>query len=122
MATKYDSTQLFTIPRSIRVKNGINTESISTMKTLTYADSQVQLLSPSGGTKTVKLPALKSGMYFHIFNTSASQTMHVHTPTGVNLYTLAANAGSAAACGIHCFCDGVKWYGVEITCRIAFSA
>ena len=120
----YNGSQLFTIPRPIRIKDGVNSEIITAQKTLTYKDSQVQMISPhTAGVKTIKLPALKDGAYFYIYNKDTVSTLTVKTPADTTLMTLAANDPvTAAASGSFIWSDGTKWDGVQITCSIFHAA
>jgi hypothetical protein len=119
----YTGSSAFTIPRPIRIKDGVNKETIAGTKTLTYVDSQVQAITPSGGSRTIVLPALKDGAYFTIVNLDTTHALDVNTPAGAKIVTLAANnTGSPAASGVQCFCDGSVWIGIHITCSMAFSA
>ena len=57
----------FKIPRRYQAASGVNVETITTAKTLTYSDSMVQLLDNStGGTLEVILPDYNDGAIFAI--------------------------------------------------------
>ena len=119
----YNGSSAFTIPRPIRIKDGINKETIVGTKTLTYSDSQIQAITPSGGSRIIVLPAIKDGAYFTIVNLDSSNTLTVHTPAGVGLATLLANSSvTPVASGVKCFCNGALWIGIHFNCSIGFSA
>ena len=121
--SQFASSILFSIDTALQLNGGVNKETITTTKTLTYRDSTVQLITPSGGSKTVKLPALKGGVQFLIANLDPSNTLKVWTPTDVELVTLAANSSSTpVGSSCLCWCDGSVWTCITIISHIGFSA
>ena len=104
----YNGSSAFTIPRHIRFKDGINIETITTDKPLSYADSQYQIITNNkGSTADIRMPAKKNGAMFWIKNTAAS---------GHNLFiqeadTTAIIGGSGLGVGKACcvVCDGTNW-------------
>ena len=67
----------FKIPRHIVLKGGVNVESITNVRTMSYNDSQVQILdNSSGGALDCKLPEAKEGAFFFIHN-AGSQAIHI---------------------------------------------
>lgn len=93
--------QEFNVPRHIVQKGGVNIESISANKTLTYLDSQYQRLDASVGSLEVILPAEKDGAMFVINCQSNSFT--VKDDAGATIKILSTGEG-----GMFC-CDGTSW-------------
>ena len=61
----YTSKTAFKIPRRKLNPDGVNTETITTNRTLTYADSQFQAITNStGGSLNVTLPDEEDGAFF----------------------------------------------------------
>ena len=81
----------FKIPRRYANAGGVNPETITTNKTLTYTDSQYQLLKNTTGSLDVILPAYSDGAYFWIKSrASSSSNIVVKNADGDTLATLAA--------------------------------
>jgi len=105
---EYNGKQAFTVPRPICVKDGINIETITADKTLTYRDSQYQVLTNNkGSVAVVKLPVLKNGAYFWITcGSSSANTINVKDADGADIIaTPNLGAGKAALIA----CDGSNW-------------
>ena len=65
----YTDASEFKIPRHIVLKNGVNTETITGVRTMSYSDIQIQILTNSSGSALdCKLPAAKDGAFFFIRN------------------------------------------------------
>lgn len=97
----YNGKQLFTIPRPIKYKDGVNIEQISTNRTLTYRDSQYQRLDATVGSLEVILPEEKNGAMFVINCQGNSFT--VKDEGGATIKILSVGEG-----GMFC-CDGTSW-------------
>ena len=120
MAYKTDAFATQTAPAILR--GGVNKETITTTKVLTYRDSTVQAITPSGGTKIVKLPAGKEGATFLICNLDGANALDVQTAAGVSLKTLAANnSGTPAVSIVECWYSGALWGAICKTGDIAFA-
>ncbi len=79
----------FKIPRRLENKGGVNPETITTNRTLTYSDSQYQLLKNTTGTLDVILPSFSEGAHFWIKSrASSSSNIVVKDGTGNTLATL----------------------------------
>lgn len=73
----YTDKSEFKIPRHIVLKGGVNVESITGVRLLSYKDSQVQILDNStAGALDCKLPEAKEGAFFFIHN-AGSQAIHI---------------------------------------------
>lgn len=84
----YTDKQEFKIPRHIVLKNGVNVESITNVKTMTYSDSQVQILNNStGGALDCKLPAAKDGAFFFI-HSAGTQDIHIRDAGTTTTYAV----------------------------------
>jgi hypothetical protein len=120
--SEYASNVLFSIDTALQRKGGVNLETIVATKNLTYQDSSVQFITPSGGTKTVMLPPVKSGCSFLVCNLSTTQVLKVRTYTDVGLEDLEANSGATPAkSSIYCWSDGVVWCCMIIVSYSGFS-
>lgn len=98
---QYNGKQSFTIPRHIRLKDGVNIEAISENKTLTYKDSMLQRLDAQVGSLEVILPEEKNGGVFVINCQGNSFT--VKNDVGSTIKTLSVGEGALFAC------DGTDW-------------
>ena len=80
----------FKIPRHIVLKNGVNVESITNVRIMTYKDSQVQILDNStSGALDCKLPAAKEGAFFFI-RSAGSQAIHIRDAATTTTYAILA--------------------------------
>ena len=70
----YNGKSPFTLPRPLRHKDGVNPETITVNKTLTYFDSQFQLLLNQTGSLDVVLPEHKDGSFFWIKSRASSSS------------------------------------------------
>ena len=88
------------VPRRYKNPGGINTETITTNKTLTYADSQYQALTNStSGTLNVTLPTEEDGAFFWIRNQSGStEAISVNNPAASGVVALAAGQAALVVC------------------------
>lgn len=107
MAT-YASDVLFSIDTALQLKNGLNVETITTAKTLTYKDSTYQALKNVTGTLDVNLPSPKSGCNFWIKSrASSSSNIVVKDHLGNSMGTLAAGNSVLVVC------DDSAWYDIS---------
>lgn len=97
----YNAKGQFVLPRHLRLKDGVNIESISVNKTLTYQDSQHQRLDASVGSLEVILPEEKNGAWF-IINCQGNP-IDVKDPAGTRVKLLSVGEGALVAC------DGTSW-------------
>ena len=102
MANSYNSSQAFKVARHFQFKNGVNVESITGNKTLTYKDSMFQVLDPDAA-RDVVLPAEKDGAVFFIKNESASFALTVKDDGASTIATIATEEGAIVVC------DGSDW-------------
>jgi hypothetical protein len=98
---------LFSIDTALQQKGLVNSELITTNKTLVYSDSSIQLLRNNTGSLDVILPAVKDGVYFWVKSkSSSSSNILVKDPDGGTLATLAAGNGVLVVS------DGSAWWDV----------
>lgn len=104
---KYNGKSKFVLPRGLQLKNGVNVETITTVKIFNQLDSQIQVLTNNtGGGIDVKLTAPKDGAFFFISSAGAND-IHVRDAGTTTTYAvLAANEGCLIAS------DGSDWYVV----------
>ena len=94
----YNGNGAFVLPRALRIKNGVNVETITVDRTLTLKDSMVQLLDNStAGTLDLNLPDYKEGAIFAIKSTG-SQSIIVKRASGSTVATVAAGEGALLVC------------------------
>jgi hypothetical protein len=91
-------------------KPQVNTETLSSAKTLKAHDMRVHFLDPGGSNRDITLPAeeASANLYFYIFNTGSGNDLIVKddsTPTPNTIVTVSQDEGSVM------FCDGVDWRG-----------
>lgn len=98
---EYNGKQAFTIPRHIRLKDGVNIQQISENKTLTYKDSMLQRLDAQTTSLDVILPIEKNGGVFVI--NCQGQSFTVKDGAGVTVKALSVGEGALFAC------DGTEW-------------
>jgi hypothetical protein len=98
---EYNGKQAFTIPRHIRLKDGVNIQQISANKTLTYKDSMLQRLDAQVISLDVILPIEKNGGVFVI--NCQGQSITVKDGDGVTVKALSVGEGALFAC------DGTEW-------------
>ena len=96
--------QEFNIPRHVVQKGSVNSESITSNKTLTYKDSTYQILTTNGDLDLI-LPAEKDGAMFVVRN----------HPDSLGTLTVKNDAGSAvdsrtAGQAFILVCDGTDWH------------
>lgn len=103
----YNGKGAFVLPRQLRLKHGVNVETLAAAKTLDKGSSMVQILDPDGVTRVVNLPALQDGMVFWIANngTGGTDNLTVTLPDASTI-TVANDEGLMVAC------DGSQWYKV----------
>ncbi len=94
----------FNVPRHIVQKGFVNSESITSNKTLTYADSTFQILTTNGALDLI-LPAEKNGATFIVRN----------HPDSLGDLTVKSDSGStidsrAAGEAFILVCDGTSWH------------
>jgi len=102
MASDYNSAQAFKVARHFEFKNGVNIESITGAKTLTYKDGMFQVLTPDAA-YDVNLPAERNGAIFMIKNESGSFALTVKDDAAATVATISAGEGAIFAC------DGSAW-------------
>ena len=54
----YNAKGQFVLPRQLRLKDGVNVETLADAKTLDKASSMIQILDPDSVGRVVNLPAL----------------------------------------------------------------
>ena len=104
----YNGNGAFILPRALRLKNGINVETINANKDLTLFDSQIQILTNSKGSiATVKVPVKKDGSHFWIkCETGSGHELYIQDQDGVDIIGAPyLGAGKAA----YIVCDGSNW-------------
>lgn len=80
----------FKIPRHLILKGGVNVESISGVRVMTYKDSQIQILDNSTSAPLdLKLPPAKDGAFFFI-HSAGSQAIHVRDAATTATYAVLA--------------------------------
>ena len=103
MASDYNSAQAFKVARHFEFKNGVNIESITANKTLTYKDGMFQVLTPDAPRDLI-LPAERNGAIFLIKNEDAgANALTVKDDAAATIATVAAGEGCIVAC------DGSAW-------------
>ena len=104
---EFASDILFSIDTALQLKNGLNVETITVSKTLTFQDSSIQILRNETGGMDCNLPALKSGCRFWIkSHGSSTSATAVKAHLGNTIATLTANDSVMVAC------DDTAWYGI----------
>jgi hypothetical protein len=104
----YNGSSAFTLPRHIRFKDGINIETITTDKPLSYADSQYQIITNSKGSAAdIRMPAKKNGAMFWIKNAAASG--HAIIIQEADTTPIIGGGGLAAGKACCIVCDGSNW-------------
>jgi hypothetical protein len=100
--------QQFKIPRHVVQPGGVNIETITADKTLTYKDSTYQILTTNAGASlVVNLPVVKDGAVFFITCTASSnQTINVKDADGTDII---ATPNLGAGKGALVVCDGSEW-------------
>lgn len=90
----------FKIPRHFQIENGVAIRDMSNVITLTYSDSQIQVLSNGSGVALdLYLPEKKNGAYFWIRSNGANE-IHVRDSSTTyqvltsNKYCLIVSDGS----------------------------
>ena len=104
----YTGSSAFTLPRHIRFKDGINIETITTDKPLSYSDSQYQIITNSKGSNAdIRMPAKKNGAMFWIKNAAGSG--HALIIQEADTSPIIGGAGLAAGKACCIVCDGSNW-------------
>jgi|TARA_B100000085_G_C18439885_1_gene470315 hypothetical protein len=108
MASDYNSAQAFKVARHFEYKNGMNIETISADKDLTYKDAQHQIITnDKGSSATIKVPAKRNGAYFWFKNDAASgHPFVIQDADGNPIIGGGGLAAGKAACVV---CDGSSW-------------
>ena len=100
----YTDKQEFNVPRHIVQKGSVNSESITTNKTLTYKDSTYQILETNGALDLI-LPPEKDGATFVVRNHPDSLgTLTVKNDAGSTIDTRTAGQAFILVC------DGTSWH------------
>lgn len=98
----------FQIPRHIVQKGGVNVETITADKTLTYSDSQYQFLTNSKGSVAVlTLPEVKNGASY--FVTCSSTSAHTIQVKDADANVIIGTPNLGAGKGALIVCDGSEW-------------
>tara|TARA_Y100001963_G_scaffold160196_1_gene268866 strand:+ start:427 stop:756 length:330 start_codon:yes stop_codon:yes gene_type:complete len=106
---EYASDILFSIDTALQLKNGLNAETITTPKVLTYQDSTFQALKNVTGSLDVTLPSPKSGCNFWIKSrASSTSNIVVKDHNAATVQTLAAGNSVLVAC------DDSAWYNIVV--------
>jgi hypothetical protein len=99
----------FNVPRHIVQKGGVNPETITENKTLTYKDSQYQLLRNNTGSLDCILPDYKDGASFWIKNRASSTHNIVVKDVDANtIATLSAGEGVLCVSNVSAWWDVIK--------------
>ena len=108
MASDYNSAQAFKVARHFEYKNGINIETITADKDLSYKDSQYQVITNNkGASATIKVPVKRNGALFWFKNAAASGHAYViQDADGNPIIGAPGIAAGKAACVV---CDGSNW-------------
>lgn len=86
----YTDKSEFKIPRHIVLKDGVNVETLTGVRTMTYNDSQVQVFTNSSGVELdCKLPEAKEGAFFFIHNAGANN-LHIRDSGTTATYAILA--------------------------------
>ena len=86
----YTDAAQFKIPRHIVLKGGVNVETITGVRIMTYVDSQVQILDNSTGSALdCKLPEAKEGAFFFLHN-AGSDAIHIRDSGTTTTYAILA--------------------------------
>ena len=102
---EFASDILFSIDTALQLKNGLNAETITAPKVLTYQDSTYQALKNITGSLDVTLPTPKSGCSFWIKSrATSSSNIIVKDHNAATLKTLTAGDGVLVSC------DDSAWY------------
>lgn len=102
----YASNILFSIDTALQMKGGLNAETITVNKTLTYKDSTYQALKNVTGGLDVILPEPKSGCSFWVKSrASSSSNITVKDHAGNPIKVLAAGDSVFVACDIAAWYD-----------------
>tara|TARA_R100000654_G_scaffold57967_1_gene84559 strand:- start:1755 stop:2126 length:372 start_codon:yes stop_codon:yes gene_type:complete len=97
----------FKIPRHVVFADSVNPETITTNKSLSYKDSQFQLLKNVTGSLDCILPLYKDGAYFWVKSrASSSHNIVVKDTDGNTIATLAAGQG------VLCVSTSTAWWDV----------
>lgn len=100
--------QEFNIPRHIVQKGGVNIETITADKDLSYNDSTYQVITNNkGSSATIKVPELKNGAMFWFHCDSASGHSFVIQTAGGS--PIIGGSGLAAGKSAFLVCDGSEW-------------
>jgi hypothetical protein len=108
MASDYNSAQAFKVARHFEYKNGVNIETITADKDLSYKDSQYQVITNSKGSDaTIKVPVKRNGALFWFKNDAASgHAFVIQDADGNPIIGSPGLAAGKAACLV---CDGSDW-------------
>lgn len=69
---QYNAKGQFVLPRQLRLKDGVNVETLADAKTLDKSSSMIQVLDPDGVGRVINLPDVFDGMVFWIANSGNS--------------------------------------------------
>ncbi len=104
----YNAKGQFVLPRHLRLKDGVNIETITADKDLDYSSSQYQIITNNkGSSATIKVPVLKNGSWFWLKNDDASGHSFVIQDADGN--PIIGGAGLAAGKCALVVCDGTEW-------------
>ncbi len=101
----YNGKSRFVLPRALQLKNGVNVETITTVRVIDNLDSQMQVLTNDSGVAIdVKLPLPKDGA-FYCFQSAGANDIHIRDSGATVTYAILA---STQGCLIAS--DGSDWY------------
>ena len=102
----YNAKGQFTLPRQLRLKDGVNVETLAGAKTLDRSSSMIQILDPDGSQRDINLPDMHDGMVFWISNSGGG---------GFDLKVIKPDAGFFLVSNGQCLmiaCDSLNWHQV----------
>ncbi len=102
----YNAKGQFVLPRQLRLKDGVNVETLADAKTLDKASSMIQVLDPDGSGRVITLPDAQNGMVFWIANSGNSGADL--TVTKPDSSTILVSNGK----GLMIASDSNQWYQV----------
>jgi hypothetical protein len=102
----YNAKGAFVLPRQLRLKSGVNVETLAAGKTLDKSSSMIQVLGTGGAPRVVTLPAVQDGMVFWIANKGSGG--HDLTVTKPDSSTILVSDGE----GLMIACDTTNWHQV----------
>lgn len=112
MADNFDGKLPYVIPRAIRLKGGVNIETISGDVTMTLKSSTFQRLNGGAADRTLTLPAVAtnetSGLVYEFYNSGSTNDLIIEDAGGT-VKTLTPGSWARLAS------DGSDWYVMDST-------